>query len=188
MSGEVTFQLNEAKMEEVFASLEHGGVVTYTTDYAHHIEFDSFWGSTAPPFSALRDWVDRKWPDLNGELKDEGMPTDEEGNNLVPEGSPRHRDGVTWVVVNSIQETGILGIFYGRRSLEYGKQQANSVASEYEGTDDPRASEKIVEDILDLMFETSQDIIAEEASDTGNLLQSGLVDTTEDLSELPEAN
>lgn len=186
MSGEVRFQENEADMERVFENLEHGGVVTYTTDYAHHVEFDSFWGESPPPFDKLRKWVERKWPDLDGGLKDAGMPKDSEGNPTVSSGSPQHIDGVTWVVVKSIQANGIAGLFYGRRSLEYGKQQADSVASEYAGTDDPRASEKVVEDILDLMFQTSQELIREEATDTGNLLQSGLVDTTDDIGDLPE--
>jgi hypothetical protein len=92
---------------------------------------------------------------------------------------------VTWVVINSIKETGIAGVFYGRRSLDYGRSRASAVAGKYEGTDDPRASFKIVEDILDLMFARSQEIVAEEASDTGNLLQSGLVELANQIDELP---
>lgn len=188
MPGEVNFQTFNAEQEEVLANLEFGGLVTYTTDYAHHVEFDSFWGTSPPPFTPLRKWVDRKWPDLDGGLKDEGMPTDEEGNDLVPRNSDAHKDGVTWVVVHSIAANGIQGVFYGRRSLALGKNRADGIASQYEGTNDPRASEKIVEDVLDLMFEASQKIIAEEAGDTGNLLESGLVDTTEELSDLPEVS
>lgn len=187
MPGEVRFQTFNAEQEEVMQNLEFGGVVTYTTDYAHHVEFDSFWGTSPPPFSPLRKWVDRKWPDLDGGLKDAGMPKDAQGNPTVPANSDAHKDGVTWVVVNSIEAKGINGVFYARRSLAHGKNQADSIAGKYAGTDDPRASEKVVEDVVDLMFETSQKIIAEEASDTGNLLESGLVDFTEDLSELPEA-
>lgn len=182
MPGDVEFNVHNARLEEVIEGMEFGGVVTYTTDYAHHIEFDSFWGATPPPFSALRKWVHRKWPDLDGGLKDAGL-----GKGVQP-GSEAHKDGVTWVVVNSIQANGIYGIFYGRRSLAHGESQAESIASAYEGSNDPRAPEKIVEDVLDLMFETSQKIIAEEASDTGNLLQSGLVDVTADLGELPEVS
>lgn len=187
MPGEVTFQVHNTELDEVVDHMEFGGLVTYTTDYAHHIEFDSFWGSSPPPFSPLREWVHRKWPDLDSGLKDAGMPTDAQGNPTVPANSDAHKDGVTWVVVNSIQASGIEGIFYGRRSLALGKQKAETIAAQYEGSNDPRAGEKIVEDILDLMFEASQKIIREEASDTGNLLESGLVDLTEDLGELPEA-
>lgn len=188
MPGEVTFQTFNAEQEEVLQNMEFGGLVTYTTDYAHHIEFDSFWGSTPPPFTPLRKWVHRKWPDLDSGLKDAGMPKDDQGNPTVPANSEAHKDGVTWVVVNSISAKGIEGIFYARRSLAHGKNKAPSIAGQWEGSEDPRASEKIVEDVVDLMFATSQKIIAEEASDTGNLLESGLVDFTEDLTELPEAN
>lgn len=186
MPGEVTFQVFNEELEEVIDGMEFGGLVTYTTDYAHHIEFDSFWGSSPPPYSALRKWVHRKWPDLDSGLKDAGMPTDSQGNPTVPRNSDAHKDGVTWVVVNSIHANGIEGIFYGRRSLELGKSKADTIAQQYAGSNDPRASEKIVEDILDLMFEASQKIIREEATDTGNLLESGLVDLTDDLGDLPE--
>lgn len=192
-------------MEEIFKHLEAGGLVTYTADYAHHIEFDSFWGSAAPPFGPLRRWVHRKWPDLDERLLEAGMEYDEDGNELFPPGSERHKDAVAWVVIKTIKKNGIYGIFYGRRALEHGKGNAGSIAKRYAGTDDPRASEKVVEDVLDLMFGTSQEIIAEEATDTGNLLQSGSVQllhsphnppaTAEgdkegsegDLSDLPEA-
>lgn len=176
MAGEVEFRLHEAEIEEVIDALEAGGLITYTTDYAHHIEFDSFWGSSPPPYPKLRRWVHRKWPDLDEGLLQEAMTYDEEGNEVFPWGSERHKDAVAWIVVKSIQDNGIHGVFYGRRSLEHGKGNAGTIAQRYAGTDDPRASEKVVEDVLDLMFATSQEIIAEEASDTGNLLQSGLVD------------
>lgn len=173
MTGEVRFQINEARQEEVFENMEFGGVVTYTTEYAHHVEFDSFWGTTPPPYGPIRRWVDRKWADLSTELK-----TDSKGNVLSA-------DRVAWKVVNIIHENGIEGVFYGRRSLEYAKRHARGIAEQYEGSDDPRAPQKIIEDVLDLGFSRSQSIVAKEASDTGDLLQSGLVDTTEDLSELP---
>lgn len=182
MPGQVEFNFNRATQQEIVEHLEAGGVVTYTTDYAHHIEFDSFWGASPPPFEPLRAWVHRKWPDLDAGLKDAGLSTG------IVEGSNRHKDAVAWIVVKSIQETGIAGVFYGRRSLDYGRSRAGSVAKQYEGTNDPRASTKIVEDILDLMFARSQDIIAEEASDTGNLLQSGLVELANQIDELPEVD
>jgi len=179
MPGQVEFNHNRSTQQEIIAQLEAGGVVTYTTDYAHHVEFDSFWGASPPPFEPLRAWVHRKWPDLDGGLKDAGLSPG------IKPGSERHKDGVTWVVINSIKSTGIAGVFYGRRSLDYGRSRASAVAGKYEGTDDPRASFKIVEDILDLMFARSQEIVAEEASDTGNLLQSGLVELANQIDELP---
>lgn len=179
MPGQVEFNHQRATQQEIVEQLEAGGVVTYTTDYAHHIEFDSFWGASPPPFEPLRAWVHRKWPDLDAGLKEAGLSPG------IQPGSERHKDGVTWVVINSIKSTGIAGVFYGRRSLDYGRSRAEAVAGKYEGTDDPRASFKIVEDILDLMFARSQEIIAEEASDTGNLLQSGLVELANQIDELP---
>lgn len=181
MAGDVEFEFMETQQMAVIEGLTAGGLVTYTTDYAHHIEFDSYWGASPPPFDKLRKWVHRKWPDLDEGLKEAGLSPG------VKEGSERHKDGVTFVVINSIKETGIEGVFFARRSLELGRNKAESIAGNYEGTNDPRASIKIVEDVLDLMFANSQDIIAEEASDTGNLLQSGLVELTEDIGELPEA-
>lgn len=165
----------------VISGLEAGGIVTYMAEYAHHVEFDSYWGATPPPFPKLRAWVGRKWPDLSGGLKDAGLSAG------IKPGSERHKDAVTWIVVKTIQDSGIEGVFYGRRSLEEGRNKAPSIAGQYEGTNDPRASIKIVEDVVDLMFARSQEIVAEEASDTGNLLQSGQVEITEDIGELPEA-
>lgn len=179
MPGQVEFNHQRAVQQEIIEHLEAGGLVTYTTDYAHHVEFDSFWGASPPPFDKLRAWVHRKWPDLDAGLKDAGL------SSGIKPGSERHKDAVAWVVVKSIQKTGITGVFYGRRSLDHGRSRAGAVASKYEGTDDPRASFKIVEDILDLMFAKSQEIVAEEASDTGNLLQSGLVEIADQIDELP---
>ena len=181
MAGDVEFEFRESQQMAVIAGLEAGGLVTYMAEHAHHVEFDSYWGGSPPPFPKLRKWVGRKWPDLSAGLKDAGL------SSGVREGSERHKDGVTWVVVNSIQESGIEGVFFGRRSLEEGRNKADGIAGAYEGTNDPRASHKIVEDVVDLMFARSQEIIADEASDTGNLLQSGQVEITEDIGELPEA-
>lgn len=207
MPGDVSFQHHDVLQSEILSSLEAGGVVTYTTDYAHHVEFLSTWDTTPPPFRPIRDWVGRKWPDLSAGLKEYALyPLDAQGNpdtSASPKFTPNsddHMDAVAHIVRMSIFNKGQPGVHYGGRALNRGRDAAPAFAQQYANSNDPRASEKVVEDVLDYMFAESQRIIAQEASDTGNLLQSGMVSLLHaphqasgekegdegDISELPE--
>jgi len=167
-AGTVSFNIEGDKVQEIFEGLEARGRIAYTTDYAVYVEKSTAYASP-PPFDKLRAWVDRKWTDLDAGLKDVALD-----DGMTPGGS-RHKDAVAWVVVNAIEENGIEGVFFAGRSLEKGIAAADTIAGAYEGTDDPKAALHIVEDITDFMFGESQEIIASEATDTGNLLQSGQV-------------
>lgn len=166
--GRVTVNIEADKIQELFESMTARGRIAYTTDYAVYVEKTTAY-AVPPPFDKLRAWVHRKWSDLDAGLKDVAL-----SESMTP-GSERHKDAVTWVVVNSIEENGIEGVFFAGRALQKGIGAADTLASAYEQSDDPRAALHLVEDITDYMFGVSQEIIADEATDTGNLLQSGQV-------------
>jgi len=162
----VSLDLDQDAAEEVTEKLEAFGAIQYTAEYAVHVNYDTAWTTKKPPFKPLRKWVGRKWNDLSTDLK-----TDAEGD-------PLSKDEVTWKVINIIATYGIEGIHFAERALTAGENAADSLARQYQGSDDPDASYKIVQDVIDLMFGESQDIIADEAFDTGNLLQSGQVEVS----------
>jgi len=70
------------------------------------------------------------------------------------------------------------GPVYGE---EYGESKGalDSIETPYANSEDPSAPFKIMRDFLDFAFGVSQDIVADEATDTGGLLQSGYVDVQE---------
>lgn len=171
----VTVSFDTGKLDELFSNLQVVAKVGYTAEYAAYVEFPTEYTGTQPPFEPLREWVDRKWNDLDGGLKDVPLTTEDgESTNITP-GSPEHKDAVAWVVVSSIAATGTDGVFMLRRGFEAAKQAAEQFAESYAGTDDPDAARKIFEDTFDFAFQQSQDIVADEATDRGTLLQSGFV-------------
>lgn len=147
------------------------GKVAYTAAHAQHVEWDTEYSSldVNTIFGFIRPWVDRKWNDLSSGLKAAAI----EGRDDVSEES--HKDAVTGMISHSIKDTGIEGVFYGQRSVEFAKQQANAVASTVEGSNNPEAAEVVIAELLNLSFAKSQEIIGEEATDRGTLLQSGQV-------------
>lgn len=167
----VTIQFDTSKLDQLYENLDVVAKVGYTADYAAYVEFPTSYAGTQPPFTPLREWVGRKWNDLDEELK--RIPL--EGDPDFAPGSSEHKDAVAWVVVMSIADTGTDGVFMLRRGFDAAKQAANQFAEAYEGTDDIDAARKIFEDTFDFAFQTSQDIVADEASDRGTLLQSGFV-------------
>jgi len=172
MSGaNVTIEFDADKIDQLFENLQVVAKVGYTADYAGYVEFPTSYAGTSPPFEPLREWVGRKWGDLDGGLK--RIPLD--GNPNLSANSDEHKDAVAWVVVMSIADTGTDGVFMLRRGFEAAKQAASQFAEAYAGSDDIDAARKIFEDTFDFAFQTSQDIVADEASDEGNLLQSGFV-------------
>lgn len=167
----VTINFDAGKIDQLFENLDVVAKVGYTTDYAGYVEFPTSYAGTSPPFEPLFEWVDRKWNDLDSGLKD--IPL--EGDSGPRPGSREHKEQVAWIVVMSIADTGTDGVFFLRRGFEAAKQAAEQFAASYEGTNDIDAARKIFEDTFDFAFQTSQDIVADEASDRGNLLQSGFV-------------
>lgn len=158
----------EAFEEEFLSRVEAEGSFGYTTDYAGHVNYPTEYSGSPPPYTPIRKWVHRKWNDLDAGLKDyahrEGMSRD------------AHKDAVAHIVRNAIAENGTSGVYFMERSVEQVKQVWEQLAAPYENTDDPDAPYKILRDVLDYAFGYSQDIVADESSDTGNLLQSGFVD------------
>lgn len=167
----VTVNFDTSKLDELFENLQVVAKVGYTADYAGYVEFPTSYAGTQPPFEPLFEWVKRKWNDLDGGLK--SVPLEQ--SDAPAPNSTEHKKQVAWVVVMSIADTGTDGVFFLRRGFEAAKQAAGQFAGAYEGTDDIDAARKIFEDTFDFAFQTSQDIVADEASDRGTLLQSGFV-------------
>jgi nitrogen regulatory protein PII-like uncharacterized protein len=159
--------VDQDALEQLFENLDVEAVVGYAADYAAYVEYPTSYAGTKPPFTPIYEWVVRKWQDLESGLKAAG----EDGADTTQEA----QENVAWIVVNAIAESGTDGVFFLNRGFEAAKQAAPQFLEAYEGTDDPDAARKAIEDTLDFAFETSQDIVADEATDRGTLLQSGFV-------------
>lgn len=176
MAGEVRVKEGDVNISEMFAEMETGAIITYTADYAQHVEFPTTYTGTQPPFDAIHSWVDRKWPDLDSGLKEAGKPAANRAEQ---------KRNVAWIVVKAIAENGTDGVYFGKRGLEEAKRVAPRIANHYEGSGDPEAPEKIVTEVANTSFNESQRIVSEEATDTGNLLQSGSYEVVDDPSDIP---
>lgn len=153
------------KLDALFENLNVVMVIGYTADYAPYVEFPTSYAGSSPPFAPLYEWVKRKWNDLDGGLKD--LAT---GDTVT-----ERQKQVAWIVQASISENGTDGVYFMGRSFEAAKQASRQFLEAYEGTDDIEAAPKAFKDTAEFAFETSQNIIAEEAYDEGNLLKSGYV-------------
>jgi hypothetical protein len=175
------------EFEEIVKYMEVEGSFGYTADHAPYVNWETHYAGTSPPFQPIREWVHRKWNDLDAGLKRAAMPEDTDSENEGEEfdrGETRltkeeHKDAVAWVVVDSIAENGTKAIRFMERSIERAKGAIETIEGQYRNSGDPHAPFKILRDVLDFAFGESQDIVADEASDTGKLLQSGFVDVTE---------
>lgn len=174
MAGKVDIQFDGEKMRQVINQMEGGAVIAYGAEYAPYVEFPTSYQGTQPPFDPIFDWVDSKWPDLDSSLK-----TDQNGNDLSK------RD-VAWKVVYILSEYGTDGVHFGSRSLEQMRQNADAFAQKYDQSGDPDAARKLLEDIADFGFQRSQEIVADEATNKGQLLQSGQISITDDPTEVPD--
>lgn len=163
-------------VDEQIREMSGGAVITYTADYAPHVEFPTAYAGTQPPYQPIRDWVHRKWGDLSAGLKEAGQPAANQ---------EQQKDNVAWIVVKAIAANGTKGVYFGRRGLDAAKKAAPAIAAQYEGSGDPQAAEKIVAEVAEVGFNKGQAIISQEATDTGNLLQSGSIELVDDSSELP---
>lgn len=162
----------EVDASELMEEMEAEGSYGYQANHAPYVNWETHYAGTQPPFAPIREWVHRKWNDLSGGLKDAADP---EGTLSKEE----HKDAVAWIVVKAIAENGTRAIRFMERSMERAKSQTNAIEAPYENSDDPKAAFKILRDFLDFAFGESQDIVADEATDTGGLLQSGYVEVTQ---------
>lgn len=168
--------IDASKVDELFANLDIEATVGYAAEHAAYVEFPTSYTGTQPPFDPIHEWVQRKWADLTSGLKSAA----EEGADTKAEA----QENAAWMVVNAIAESGTDGVFFLNRGFEAAKQAAPQFLAEYEDSNDPDAARKAIEDTLDFAFETSQDIVADEASDRGTLLQSGFVVIDQNGSEV----
>lgn len=162
-------------ISEVIQEMEAGALINYTALYAQYVEFPTSYAGTQPPFTPIFKWVQRKWGDLDGGLKDAGKPA----SNVE-----QQQRNVAWIVVKAIAAHGTKAVYFGTRGMEFAQQHAPRIAQQYENSNDPDAPRKIVGEVANTGFTKSQEIISQEATDTGNLLQSGSVAVV-DPSELP---
>ena len=176
----VTVDIDESKIDELFELLDVNAVVGYGADYAAYIEFPTEYTGTQPPFEPIFEWVQRKWADLDAGLKAAG----EEDADTIEEA----QRAVAWIVVTSIAESGTDGVYFLNRGFEAAKQAGSQFLEQYEGTDDPDAARKAIARTVDFAFEKSQEIVADEATDEGTLLQSGFVVVEQSESEVHEAS
>jgi len=158
-------------LDEIAEGFDVEGSFGYTADHAPYVNWETSYAGTAPPFDPIRKWVGRKWNDLDAGLKNvafrEGMSKSE------------HKRAVAFVVQKAIAENGTKAIRFMERAIEKTKGSRSQIEGPYQDSEDLHAPFKIVRDFLDYGFGISQDIIADEATDTGALLQSGFVDVQE---------
>lgn len=169
----VEVEKDEDILDEIVSGFDVEGSYGYTADHAPYVNWETHYAGTQPPFTPIREWVHRKWNDLDAGLKEAALP---ENGDLSKDD---HKDAVAWLVVNAIAENGTKAIRFMERSIEQVKGEVPALEKQYAGTEDLHAPFKLVRDTLDLAFGISQDIVAEEATDTGALLQSGFVDVQE---------
>lgn len=174
----VVVTTNEERLDEIFAALEVEGTFGYTADYSPYVNWETHYAGTAPPFQPIRDWVHRKWNDLDPGLLQSVLTEKEKEQGIQPP-AEEWKDRVASTVQHAIAANGTEAIRFMERSIERAKASIDAIEATYEGSEDIHAPFKIVRDVLDTAFGHSQDIIAEEATDTGNLLQSGYVDVEE---------
>jgi len=158
----------EADLDDIFeGQMDWQGTIRYDAEYALYVEYDTAYAGTKPPFEPIHKWVQRNWSEIHPAIL---SMTENKEKSITP---AEHQKRVAWFIVEQIAESGIDGVHFGKRALQFGKNNANQIVGKYAGSDDPDAPRKIAEDLTELMFERSQDIIEEEANDTGTLKESG---------------
>lgn len=166
----VTVDFDMSKLDRLFENLDVVAKVGYTADYAAYVEFPTEYAGSQPPFQPIRDWVHNKWDDLDSGLKDAGLPDD--GSSI---GVEEHKDRVAWIVVMAIADDGTDGVYFLNRGFEAAKQAGRQFLESFQDSDDMAAARKTIVETVDFAFEKSQEIVANEATDEGTLLQSGFV-------------
>jgi len=161
----LTAEFRHGRLDVLFDNLEVRFVVGYTADYAPYVEFPTSYTGSSPPFEPLYEWVKRKWADLDSGLKD--LAT---GDTIA-----ERQKEVAWIVQGAIAENGTDGVYFMGRSFEAAKQASEQFLAAYEGSNNPEAPKLAFIQTGEFAFQKSQEIVAEEAYDTGNLQKSGFV-------------
>jgi len=174
----VTVDIDESKLDELFEKLDVVATVGYGAEYAAWIEFPTSYTGTQPPFEPLHDWVKRKWGDLDPGLKAAGQ---EDADTKA-----EAQRAVAWIVVASIAESGTDGVYFLNRGFKAAQDAGEQFLEAFEGSDDPDAARKAITRTVDFAFEQSQEIVADEATDRGTLLQSGFIVVEQDRSTVAE--
>lgn len=169
---------SEAELDDIFEGMiGWEGVIKYEAPHSIYVEYDTAYAGSKPPFEPIHEWVQRNWSEIHPAILE---MTD---NKDKPLARSDHQERVAWFIVEQIAESGIDGVHFAKRSLDHGKSQANKIVSEYAESDDPEAHRKIARDLTELMYEYSQDIVEDEAHDTGELKESGSWEITKSEGE-----
>lgn len=156
-------------IDEVLDGEDYVGKIKYDAEYALYVNFETAYTENQPPFDPIHEWVQRNWGEISPEVKEEaGWP------NISTE---KHQEEVAWLIIAAIQKNGIEGIHFAERSIRRGLSEADGIAASYK--DEPKPLRAMAEDLIEVMFERSQEIIENEAKDTGELKDSGSYEITE---------
>jgi len=126
------------------------GIVHYSVPYALYVEVDTSYDDKKPPLDPILEWVKRN------------IQTDD----------PK---SVAFAIQNKIYKKGTKGVYFLTNEKNKMKTEWENIAEQYKDSNDENAPEKIVEEMLDTMLEGANDTIRNEAYDTGNLQNSGVV-------------
>jgi len=142
------------------AQNNQNGLVMYNTPYAIYVEYPTEYSTKKPPLDPILNWVKRN------------IPTDK----------PKE---TAFKIQEHIFQNGTEGIFYlnrTKKNFESGK--GKTIIDSYNGSIED-APHNIMNQLLEGIVQDSGEIIEKEAYDTGNLLNSTIIELTED-SELVE--
>lgn len=182
----VESSVNSDALDEIEEGFDVEGAYGYTANHAPYVNWETHYAGTRPPFQPIREWVHRKWNDLDEGMKLYALSEDtSKAREIASEiTTDEWKDRVAGLVVGAIAKNGTKAVRFMERSMERARGATDAIATPYENSGDPHAPYKILRDFLDFAFGVSQDIVADEATDTGSLLQSGYVDVQEINGEL----
>ena len=137
------------------AQNNQSGVVIFDTPYALYVEYPTEYTSKKPPFEPIFEWVKRN------------VTTD----------NPRE---TAFRIQNHIFENGTEGVFFlNRTKTNHENYKGENIIDSYNGPIED-APENILTELLESILEDAEDIIADEAVDTRNLLESGFYELNPD--------
>jgi len=149
---EINIENNLEELEKLKTALQTGeGAVQFLAPHAIYVEFPTSPASKPVPLSPFIAWV--------------------KINFAVDDPYP-----IAVSVRDKIAEEGTDGVFFATNTLEeYENGKAMSIAERYEGSDDPEAPRKIVEEVLNESLDDAEERIEDaDAVSTGYLLGSGV--------------
>lgn len=148
----INIENNLEELEKLKTALQTGeGAVQFLAPHAIYVEFPTNYDSKKPPLEPLLAWVK-----INFSVE-----------------NPKQ---VAFQVQEKIFQEGTEGVYFATNTLEeYRQGKAMDIAERYEGSDDPEAPRKIVEEVLNESLEDAEERIEDaDAVSTGYLLGSGV--------------